>query len=107
MAVTEGRIAVGKVGDFADNSMTPFEVAGREVLVVYQSGAFFALEDRCTHDNGILHDGELLQGAVKCGRHGAKFDLASGKPTLPAVKKVRLYDTQIDGGILYVKYQER
>jgi len=107
MAVTEGRIAVGKVGDFSNNSMTPVAVAGREVLVVYQGGVFFALEDRCTHDNGILHDGELLQGAVKCGRHGAKFDLASGKPTLPAVKKVRLYDTQIDGGILYVKYQER
>ncbi|MBS3965839.1 MAG: Rieske 2Fe-2S domain-containing protein [Truepera sp.] len=107
MAVTEGRIAVGKVADFADNSMMPVEVAGREVLVVYQGGVFYALEDRCTHDNGILHDGELLEGAVKCGRHGAKFDLASGKPTLPAVKKIRLYDTQVEGGILYVKYQER
>jgi 3-phenylpropionate/trans-cinnamate dioxygenase ferredoxin subunit len=107
MAVTEGRIAVGKVTEFADNSMRPVEVAGREVLVVYQGGVFYALEDRCTHDNGILHDGELLEGAVKCGRHGAKFDLASGKPTLPAVKKIRLYDTQVEGGILYVKYQER
>lgn len=106
MAVTEGRVAVGKVSAFADNSMTPVEVAGREVLVVYQGGKFYALEDRCTHDNGILHDGELLEGAVKCGRHGAKFDLTTGKPTLPAVKKVRLYETLIEGDTLYVKYQE-
>ncbi len=106
MAATEGRVAAGKVAEFADTSMTPLEVAGREVLVVYQRGVFYALEDRCTHDNGILHDGELLEGAVKCGRHGAKFNLASGKPTLPAVKKVRLYDTQIDGDTLYVICQE-
>jgi|FLYL01.1.fsa_nt_gi nitrite reductase/ring-hydroxylating ferredoxin subunit len=106
MAVTEGRVEVGRVEDFADNSMTPFEIGGREVLVVYQGGEFYALEDRCTHDNGILHDGELLDGAVKCLRHGAKFDLKSGRPTLPAVKKVRLYQTAVENGRVYVGYQE-
>ena len=100
------RIRVGAVSDFAEDSMTPLEIHGREVLLIVQSGEFYALEDRCTHDNGILHDGELLPGAVKCGRHGAKFDLRTGRPTLPAVKKVRLYDTLVEDGEVFVRYQE-
>ncbi len=104
--MTTGRVEAGKVEDFEDNSMTPIEVAGHEVLLIFQDGRFYALEDRCTHDNGILHDGELLDGAVKCGRHGAKFDLETGRPTLPAVKKIRLYDTAVENGKVIVSYQE-
>jgi 3-phenylpropionate/trans-cinnamate dioxygenase ferredoxin component len=102
----EERVRVGAVSDFAENSMTPFEIHGRDVLVICQGGEFYALEDRCTHDNGILHDGELLDGKVKCERHGATFDLRTGRPTLPAVRKVRLYETQVAGGEVYVRYQE-
>lgn len=106
MAVTEGRVRVGRVDDFAENSMTPFEIDGRDVLLVLQGGTFYAMEDRCTHDNGILHDGELVPGAVKCGRHGAKFNLETGRPTLPAVKKIRLYQTLVEDGQVYVAYQQ-
>lgn len=102
----QDKVKVGAVADFAENSMTPFEVGGRDVLVVRQEGKLYALEDRCTHDNGILHDGELLEGKVKCLRHGATFDLETGRPTLPAVRKVRLYDTLVEDGQVYVLYQE-
>lgn len=104
--MTFGQVDVGATADFAAESMTPVEVNGQEVLIVHQGGEFFALEDRCTHDNGILHDGELLGGAVKCERHGARFDLRTGRPTLPAVKKLRLYRTEIVDDRLLVIYQE-
>jgi 3-phenylpropionate/trans-cinnamate dioxygenase ferredoxin component len=104
--MTSEKISVGKISDFEENSMQSFEIAGHDILVVYQDGKFYALEDRCTHDNGILHDGELLEGAVKCERHGAKFNLGTGKPTLPAVKKIRLYQTEIENNTVYVIYQE-
>lgn len=106
MDVTKGRVAVGQVADFQDNSMQAVAVDGHEVLLVYQEGEFYALEDRCTHDNGILHDGELLDGKVKCERHGATFDLKTGRPTLPAVKKIRLYETSVEEGRVFINYQE-
>lgn len=102
----QDKVRVGAVDEFAEDSMTPFEIGGRDVLVVRQGGAFYALEDRCTHDNGILHDGELLGGKVKCLRHGATFDLKTGRPTLPAVRKIRLYDTAVEDGEVFVLYQE-
>lgn len=104
--MVQEKVRVGAVTEFADDSMTPVEIGGRDVLVVHQGGAFYALEDRCTHDNGILHDGELLEGKVKCLRHGATFDLQTGRPTLPAVRKIRLYDTAVEDGEVYVLYQE-
>ncbi|UCH24763.1 MAG: Rieske 2Fe-2S domain-containing protein [Trueperaceae bacterium] len=106
MSLTRGRVRAGRVEDFAQDSMTALKVDGREVLLVYQNGVFYALEDRCTHDNGILHDGELLDGAVKCERHGAKFDLETGRPTMPAVKKIRLYQTEVEGDAVYIVYQQ-
>ena len=89
--MTEGRVDVGAASSFDEGTMTAALVDGREVLIVHQGGEFFALEDRCTHDDGILHDGELLDGEVRCERHGARFDLRTGRPTMPAVKKLRLY----------------
>ena len=102
----EGRIDVGATSDFAEGTMTGIKVNDLEVLIVQQRGEFFALEDRCTHDNGVLHDGDLVEGFVKCERHGARFDLQTGRPSLPAVKKVRIYRAEVEDDRLIVIYQE-
>ena len=78
--MTEGRIDVGATSDFAEGTMTGTKVNGSEVLIVKQRGEYFALEDRCTHDNGILHDGDLLEGAVKCDRHGQFLRITGPRP---------------------------
>lgn len=100
------KINVGNFSDFIEDSMTSFAIANRSVLVIFQNGKFYALEDKCTHDNGILHDGELLDGAVKCERHGAKFNLQTGAGTMPAVKKLRIYQTEVVDEEVFVIYQE-
>ena len=97
---------VGTAADFPEDSMHSFEVEGQDVLLVHQEGKFYALEDKCTHDNGILHDGELMDGWVKCERHGAKFNLETGAATLPAIKKVRLYKAEVSEGEVYINMQE-
>jgi 3-phenylpropionate/trans-cinnamate dioxygenase ferredoxin subunit len=104
--MTETFTDVGAVADFPENSMHALTVEGEAVLLVHQDGQFYALADRCTHKEYPLHDGELLDGAVKCDWHGAKFNLETGKPTIPAVKKVRLYQTQVEGERVLVSVQE-
>ena len=104
--MTEQAFDVGAVGDFAEDSITPRLAGEQEVVVVRQKGEFYALPDRCTHAKYPLHDGELLDGALKCTYHGAKFDLGTGRATLPAVKKIQLFGVEVREGRVYVTVRE-
>ena len=99
------RFEVGSADDFADDSVTPLKVGEQEIVLVKQGGAFYALPDRCTHAKYPLHDGELLDGKLKCSYHGATFDLSTGRPTLPAVKKIQLFTTEVEADKVYVLLQ--
>ena len=69
--------------------------AGSISVGVYNvNGTLCALEDRCSHDDGPLAEGEFDAGActVECPRHGSLFDLRSGRPkTLPAYRPVDVF----------------
>ncbi len=86
------------------NELTPGEVRlvkweDLEIGVFNCNGTIFAIEDRCSHDEGSLADGELDQGActIECPRHGSRFDLRTGKPkTLPAYVAVDTFPVIID-----------
>ncbi len=104
--MTENLVDVGAVSDFPEDTMHPLEAAGKAVLLVRQGGRFYALANRCTHREYPLHTGELLDGAVKCEWHGARFNLETGKPTIPAMKKVRLYSVHVENDRVLVSLQE-
>lgn len=106
-AVSETRHPVGNVDDFAEGSITQISLGGRDLVLIRQDGNFYAMPDRCTHQKYPLHDGELLPGKIKCIHHGATFTLDKGKPTMPAVKKIQLFDAQVEDGTVYVTVQQR
>src|ERR1700683_1001630 len=63
------------------------------------AGTLYAIEDRCSHDDGPLVEGELDQDActIECPRHGSLFDLRTGKPkTLPAYVAVDTFPVLIE-----------
>jgi 3-phenylpropionate/trans-cinnamate dioxygenase ferredoxin subunit len=63
------------------------------------NGTIYAIEDRCSHDDGSLAEGEFDQTActVECPRHGSLFDLSTGKPkTLPAYVPVETFPVIIE-----------
>lgn len=76
-----------------------------EIMVVNCAGTLFAMEDRCSHDDGPLAEGEIDEArcTVECPRHGATFDLRSGRPlTLPAYEPVESYPVVVEGGVVRV-----
>lgn len=74
--------------------------AGLVTVCVYNlNGELHALEDRCSHDDGPLCEGDWdpEEGVVVCPRHGATFDIRSGEPlTLPAYEPVATYPVRVD-----------
>ena len=80
--------------------------AGEITIGVYNCGGeLYALEDRCSHDDGPLCEGdwEPDECVVVCPRHGSRFDIRSGRPlTLPAYEPVETFPVRIEDGIVKV-----
>lgn len=59
---------------------------------------FYAIDDICTHDGGPLGEGELDGCAIECPRHGATFDVTTGRAlTMPAIMPVATYEVRLVG----------
>jgi 3-phenylpropionate/trans-cinnamate dioxygenase ferredoxin component len=74
-----------------------------EIGVFNCNGDLVAIEDRCSHDNGDLVEGEFdgERCTVECPRHGSLFDLKTGKPlTLPAYVPVDTFPVRVDDGVI-------
>lgn len=79
------------------------EIADRPIVIFNIAGQFFAIGDVCTHDNGPLGDGDLEDHEIVCPRHGAKFDLRTGRATqMPAVVDIPAYPVQVREGNIFV-----
>ena len=78
---------------------------GRYVGVYNCAGSLYAIEDRCSHDDGPLCEGDWDQETcrVVCPRHGATFDLTTGAAlTLPAYQPVEVFPVEIVDGVVRV-----
>ena len=89
---------VAKVSETAPGTISVHEVDGVRIALCNVNGRFYAIDDVCTHDGGPLDQGELEGQLVECPRHGAKFDVTTGRPVvLPAVRPVKTYAVTIEG----------
>lgn len=106
--IGDGWFDVGPVDAFPEDSITAFTLGEDAVIVIKDSGSFYALPDRCTHARYPLSDGELTgDGRIRCTHHGATFDLETGRPTMPAIVKIRLFQAHVKDGRVLVSLQER
>jgi 3-phenylpropionate/trans-cinnamate dioxygenase ferredoxin component len=75
------------------------EIEGLPIVIFNIAGQYFAIGDVCSHDNGPLGDGLLDGHLVVCPRHGAEFDIRTGKAiTLPAVVDIPAYPVRVVDG---------
>jgi 3-phenylpropionate/trans-cinnamate dioxygenase ferredoxin subunit len=77
-----------------------------EIGVFNCAGELLAIEDRCSHDDGVLVEGELDQETctIECPRHGSRFDLRTGKPlNLPAYVPVDTFPVSVVDGVIKVE----
>lgn len=96
-------VRVANAADVPEGQAKVFEARGRQIAVCHSHDGYFAIDDRCTHDNGPLGEGELLDGEIECPRHGARFDIKTGKALcLPAVGAVATYAVEIRDGELWI-----
>jgi nitrite reductase/ring-hydroxylating ferredoxin subunit len=81
-------------------------VRGARVLLCRtDAGALHAVADLCPHALQPLEGGRLRGATLRCPRHGACFDLATGQPVNPVTDRplsifpVRVHDGRIEVGL--------
>lgn len=77
-----------------------FDVGPHRIAIVRVDDDFYAIGDRCSHEDYSLAEGEVWvdERELECPRHGSTFDLTTGAPcSLPATKPVPVYEVEIDG----------
>jgi 3-phenylpropionate/trans-cinnamate dioxygenase ferredoxin component len=92
-------VQIAEAAEINPGERLVFEVDNIPVALFNVSGKYYAIGDVCTHDQGPLGDGELDGHQIICPRHGARFDIRSGKAiTLPAVEDTSWYPTRVVDG---------
>ena len=106
---TDTTIVVCKLTDLPAGDMCLVEADGRKIGVFHcDDGELYAIEDRCSHDDGPLAEGELDAETctVECPRHGSEFDLRTGKPvTLPAYVPVETFPVLVEDDKIKVEVE--
>ncbi|MFN0096992.1 MAG: Rieske (2Fe-2S) protein [Dehalococcoidia bacterium] len=97
-------ITLGPASEIPVGKSKDYEVGDHHILVANVNGAFYAVEDRCSHDDAPLADGKVMMRTceLECPRHGARFDLKTGRAkSLPAFNAIVSYKLRTtDEGVL-------
>ncbi len=100
-------VTVAMVDDVPEGELIGVSHDGVDMVLVKRDGEIYALEDRCSHEEFPLSNGELAAGEITCALHGARFDVATGTPrALPAVMPVKTYEVRIEGEEVQVRLDD-
>ena len=92
------------LADLPDGEARVFEVDGVELAAARSGTKVFVVENRCSHDDGPLGEGRLLGAEIECPRHGARFDIESGRATrMPAIAPISTYRATVEGDAVFVE----
>jgi len=98
---------VCRVSDVPDPGRTVLEVGDRLVALFHVGGEFWAIDDLCTHDGGPLAEAELDGHTIICPRHGARFDIRTGRVlSMPATRDITAHEVKVEGEDVWIRLRD-
>jgi 3-phenylpropionate/trans-cinnamate dioxygenase ferredoxin subunit len=96
-------VEIAPVSELPSGERLFVEVGDKPIVIFNLAGQFFAIGDVCSHDDGPLGDGDVEGNNIVCPRHGAEFDIRTGKAVaMPAVVDIPAYPVQVRDGNIFV-----
>jgi 3-phenylpropionate/trans-cinnamate dioxygenase ferredoxin subunit len=96
-------VSVGRVEELPPGGKLLADLDGRAIAVFNVGGEFYAIDDVCTHDGGPLAEGDLEGCEIRCPRHGARFDVRTGKAMcFPAFEPVATHVVEVRQGEVFI-----
>jgi nitrite reductase/ring-hydroxylating ferredoxin subunit len=100
-------IRVGSVEEVKAKGMMVVTGGGCPLLVLYDEGRVFALDNRCPHLGFPLHRGSVTDNVLTCHWHHARFDLTSGCTFDPWADDVPTAVVEVRDGNVWVAARTR
>ncbi|HEY9473771.1 MAG TPA: non-heme iron oxygenase ferredoxin subunit [Mycobacteriales bacterium] len=104
-------VSACRLAEVPETGAIRVELSGIPVAVVRSEGEVYAIYDVCSHQEVPLSEGEVEGSTIECWLHGSRFDLRTGKPTVPpATRPVPVYPVRIEGNgddaVVFVRLNE-
>ena len=97
-------VTVTKAGELAPGQWRRVEADGAQIVVFNLEGAYYAIEDVCTHDGGQLTGGVIEGAEIVCPRHGARFCVKTGAAlSAPAYEPTTTFPVRVENGKIQVR----
>jgi 3-phenylpropionate/trans-cinnamate dioxygenase ferredoxin subunit len=97
-------LRVCAVAELLPGEYRTVDADGIAIAVFNVDGLYYAIEDVCTHDGGVLTGGRLAGHEVECPRHGARFDVRTGAALCaPAYSPTAAFPVRIEGDAIYTR----
>src|SRR5512132_3228398 len=94
-------IEIAPVAELPNGERLFVELEGRSLVIFNIADQFFAIGDICSHDDGPVGEGDLEGYNIVCPRHGAEFDVRTGRAVqMPAVVDIPAYPVKVMYGML-------
>lgn len=99
----DGFADVGTLQQIPNRGIRFVDVGDKEILLYREDNAITAMSGNCTHAFASLRDGTVEAGVITCKRHGAKFDLKTGKSLSSMCPSLPCFEVQMNGNRVQVK----
>jgi 3-phenylpropionate/trans-cinnamate dioxygenase ferredoxin subunit len=97
-------VYVAKPAELMPGERKIVDVDGAQIVVFNLDGAYYAIENVCSHDGGVLTGGGVDDGEIICPRHGARFCIKTGEAlTPPAFEPIATFPIRVEGNVIEVK----
>lgn len=104
--MAEEWIDVAALEDFK-GTVLRIEIRERLLALFRLEDGIYALEDQCSHENSAIAGGPIWSGTIGCPRHGARFDIRTGKNlSLPAVKPIASFPVKVEDGRIFIQWTD-
>ena len=89
-------ISIGSVDEIREGERLFIEIDENPIMILNIAGNYYAIGDVCSHDGGPVGEGNLEGFEIICTRHGARFDVRTGKVlALPAFVDIPAYPVRV------------
>ena len=97
-------VKIAQTSELSPGTRKVVQAEGRVIALFNVEGAFYAIDNTCTHRGGPLGEGELKGDTVECPWHGAQFNVKTGAVTAPPAQTgVRSFPVKVEGSDVIVE----